>query len=123
MLTVAAVLVGVVVGALAAAIVLLTVSHSRVRAAKLTRTTILSDAEREAEAVRREAQVAAREQAAQDRASVGRRLVAQRAQAAAYGAPRAAPVAARARRRVAEREDAQDALPGPRLAPQTRALN
>ena len=63
MLTVAAVLVGILVGAVAAAVVLLSRSRSRVRTAETERGRILSDAEREAEAIRREAQVEAREQA------------------------------------------------------------
>ena len=70
MLTVAAVLVGIVLGALAAVVLLLTLSRSRVRAAQTERTRILTDAEREAEAVRREAQVAAREQAVQIRTEI-----------------------------------------------------
>jgi ribonuclease Y len=70
MLTVAAVVVGIVFGALATAALLMTLSRSRVRAAKLERGRILADAEREAEAVRREAQVAAREQAVQLRAEI-----------------------------------------------------
>ena len=63
MLTVVAVFVGVVVGAVATAVLLLTLSQSRVGAAERERRRILSEAEREAEAVRREAQVDAREQA------------------------------------------------------------
>ncbi len=70
MLTVAAVLVGIVLGALAAAALLLTLSRSRVRSANVERGRILGDAERDAEAVRREAQVAAREQAVQIRAEI-----------------------------------------------------
>ena len=63
MLTVAAVVVGILVGAVVAAVVLLSLSRSRVRTAETERRRILSDAEREAEAIRREAQVDAREQA------------------------------------------------------------
>ena len=63
MLTVVAVFAGVVVGAVATAVLLLTLSQSRVGAAERERRRILSEAEREAEAVRREAQVDAREQA------------------------------------------------------------
>ena len=63
MLTVVAALIGTLVGALAAAALLIGVSRSRVRAAEAVRGWILSDAERDAEALRREAQVDAREQA------------------------------------------------------------
>ena len=63
MLTVAAVVVGILVGAVVAAVVLLSLSRSRVRMAETERRRIVSDAEREAEAIRREAQVEAREQA------------------------------------------------------------
>ena len=70
MLTVAAVLVGIVVGALAAGALLLSLSRSRVRAAETDRRRILTDAEREAEATRREAQVDAREQAVHVRAEI-----------------------------------------------------
>ncbi len=63
MLTVVAVLVGIVLGAVSVAALLLTLSRSRVRSAELERRRIVGDAEREAEAVRREAQVDAREQA------------------------------------------------------------
>ncbi|CAN5204264.1 hypothetical protein BH09ACT13_BH09ACT13_02250 [soil metagenome] len=63
MLTLVAVLVGIVLGAVSAAALLLTLSRSRVRSAELERRRIVGDAEREAEAVRREAQVEAREQA------------------------------------------------------------
>ncbi len=63
MLTVAAVVIGILVGAVGAAVALLSLSRSRVRTAEDERRRILSDAEREAEAIRREAQVEAREQA------------------------------------------------------------
>jgi ribonuclease Y len=63
MLTVAAVVVGILVGALAATVLLLSLSRSRVRQAESERARILGDAEREADAIRREAQVEAREQA------------------------------------------------------------
>ena len=63
MLTVGAVLIGIVLGALATAVLLIGLSRSRVRAAAAERGRILTDAQREAEAVRREAQVDAREQA------------------------------------------------------------
>jgi ribonuclease Y len=70
MLTVAAVLVGVVLGAVAVAALLMMRSGSRVRAAETERHRILTDAGREAEAVRREAQVDAREQAVQLRTEI-----------------------------------------------------
>jgi len=63
MLTVGAVLIGIVLGALATAVLLIGLARSRVRAAEAERGRILADAQREAEAVRREAQVDAREQA------------------------------------------------------------
>ena len=70
MLTVAALLVGIAVGALASGALLLSLSRSRVRAAETDRRRILDDAEREAEAIRREAQVDAREQAVHVRAEI-----------------------------------------------------
>jgi ribonucrease Y len=70
MLTLVAALIGTLIGALAAAAVLLTTSRSRVRAAEETRRRLLDDAAREAEAVRREAQVDAREQAVQLRSEI-----------------------------------------------------
>jgi ribonuclease Y len=79
MLTVVAALIGILIGAVAAAALLTTLSRSRVRAAAGERRRILEDAEREAEALRREAQVDAREQAVQLRSEIeaevqGRRL-------------------------------------------------
>jgi ribonuclease Y len=79
MLTVVAVLIGILVGALLSAGLLLAFSRSRVRKAADERRRILSDAEREAEALRREAQVDAREQAVQLRSEIesevqGRRI-------------------------------------------------
>ncbi len=79
MLTVVAALIGILVGAVAAGALLLTLSRSRVRAAEAERRRVLADAGREAEAVRREAQVDAREQAVQLRSEIesevqGRRL-------------------------------------------------
>nr|MBA3400629.1 DUF3552 domain-containing protein [Actinomycetota bacterium] len=65
MLTVVAALIGILIGATGAAVFLLVLSRSRVRAAEETRGRVLADAERQAEAVRREAQVDAREQAVQ----------------------------------------------------------
>jgi ribonucrease Y len=70
MLTVAAVLVGVALGVLGAAVVLMARAKSGVRTAAAERDRILADAEREAEAVRREAQVDAREQAVLLRAEI-----------------------------------------------------
>jgi ribonuclease Y len=79
MLTVVAALIGILVGGLAVAALLLSLSRSRVRAAEELRRRILADAEREAESVRREAQVEAREQAVHLRSEIeaevqGRRL-------------------------------------------------
>jgi ribonuclease Y len=79
MLTVVAVLIGILVGALLSAGLLLFFSRSRVRKAADERRRILSDAEREAEALRREAQVDAREQAVHLRSEIesevqGRRI-------------------------------------------------
>jgi ribonucrease Y len=62
MLTVGAALIGILIGALVASALLITLSRSRVRTAEATRKRLLEDAQREAEAVRREAQVEAREQ-------------------------------------------------------------
>jgi ribonuclease Y len=70
MLTVVAALIGILVGALAAAALLIALSRSRVRTAESTRRRMLDDAEREAEALRREAQVDAREQAVQLRSEI-----------------------------------------------------
>jgi ribonucrease Y len=70
MLTLVAALVGIAVGALAAATLLLSLSRSRVRSAEAHRGRLLADAEREAEAARREAQVEAREQAVQLRSEI-----------------------------------------------------
>ncbi|MDQ3086324.1 MAG: Rnase Y domain-containing protein, partial [Actinomycetota bacterium] len=70
MLTVVAALIGILIGAIGAAIFLFALSRSRVRAAETTRTRVLADAERQAEAVRREAQVDAREQTVQLRSEM-----------------------------------------------------
>ncbi len=70
MLTVGAALIGIVLGALATAVLLMGLSRSRVRAAGAERRRILTDAQREAEAVRREAQVDAREQVVQLRTEI-----------------------------------------------------
>jgi ribonuclease Y len=70
MLTVVAALIGILLGAVAAAALLLSLSRSRVRMAEETRRNLLEDAERDAEAIRREAQVDAREQAVQLRSGI-----------------------------------------------------
>ena len=63
MLSAGAALIGILVGALAASVVLLGWSRSRVHSARSEREKLLGDAQREAEALRREAQVEAREAA------------------------------------------------------------
>ena len=63
MLSAGAALIGILIGAVAASVVLTAWSRSRVRTAQDERERVLGDAQREAEAVRREAQVDAREQA------------------------------------------------------------
>jgi ribonuclease Y len=70
MLTAVAALIGILVGALAAAALLVGLSRSRVRAAEAQRQRVLADTKREAEAIRREAQVEAREQSVQIRAEI-----------------------------------------------------
>jgi ribonucrease Y len=70
MLTVGAALIGILIGALVASALSITLSRSRVRSAEATRKRLLEDAEREAEAVRREAQVEAREQSVQLRSEI-----------------------------------------------------
>ncbi|HEU0337491.1 MAG TPA: ribonuclease Y [Gaiellaceae bacterium] len=70
MLTVIAVLVGAVVGGVATAFWLHAASGSRLRAAEQKRNRLLADAGREAETLRREAQVEAREQAIKVRAEI-----------------------------------------------------
>jgi ribonuclease Y len=70
MLTLVAALIGIIVGALVTAALLLSLSRSRVRTAEETRKRLLEDAAREAEALRREAQVDAREQAVQLRSEI-----------------------------------------------------
>jgi ribonuclease Y len=74
MLSVGAAFIGIVVGAVAASVVLAAWSRSRLNAARSERSRLLADAEREAEAVRREAQVDAREQAVALRSAVEREL-------------------------------------------------
>ena len=63
MLSAGAALIGIIVGAAAASVVLLGWSRSRVGVARAERERLIVDAGREAEATRREAQVDAREQA------------------------------------------------------------
>jgi ribonuclease Y len=70
MLTAVVALIGILVGALAAGVILTRLSRSRVRAAEAERQRILAETEREAEAIRREAQVDAREQSVQLRAEI-----------------------------------------------------
>ncbi len=70
MLTVGAALIGILIGAIGAAVWLLTMSGSRVRAAETARERILGDAKRDAETVHRESQVEAREQAVQLRSEI-----------------------------------------------------
>jgi ribonucrease Y len=70
MLTVVAALIGILVGAGVAVVLLLAVSRSRVRVAETERHRLLEDAGREAESVRREAQVETREQAVRLRSEI-----------------------------------------------------
>jgi ribonuclease Y len=70
MLTVVAVIVGGLVGAAVAAAWLHTSSSSKIRRAEESRRAMLEDATREADAVRREAQIEAREQAVKLRADI-----------------------------------------------------
>jgi ribonucrease Y len=70
MLTAVAALIGILVGAAATAALLMRLSRSRVSAAEAERGRILSEADREADSVRREAQVEAREQAVQLRSEI-----------------------------------------------------
>jgi len=70
MLSAVAALIGILVGALVAAALLLARSRSRVRTAEAERNRLLDDAGRAADAIRREAQVDAREQAVQLRSEI-----------------------------------------------------
>ena len=70
MLSAVAALIGILVGALAASMLLLARSRSRVRTAEAERNRLLADAGREADAIRREAQVDAREHAVQLRSEI-----------------------------------------------------
>ena len=74
MLSAGAALIGILVGAAGAAILLFTWSRSRVSTARAERERLLADAEREAEAVRREAHVDAREQAVALRSEIEREV-------------------------------------------------
>jgi ribonuclease Y len=70
MLVVIGILIGVVVGGLAGAFISGLYRTSRLKAAQRTRQHLLADAQREADAVRREAQIEAREQAIKLRAEI-----------------------------------------------------
>lgn len=70
MLSAVAALIGILVGALAASMILLARSGSRVRKTEAERNRLLAEAGREADAIRREAQVDAREQAVQLRSEI-----------------------------------------------------
>jgi ribonucrease Y len=74
MLTVIAVLVGLLVGGAVVAVWLRTASSSSLRRAESDRSRLVSEAEREAETIRREAQVEAREQAVRLRSEVEREV-------------------------------------------------
>src|SRR5436309_7090228 len=70
MLVAAGILIGLVVGGVAGAIAIRTIGASRFDKALRTRQQLLEDAEREAEAMRREARVEAREEAMKLRAGI-----------------------------------------------------
>jgi len=70
MLTVVAALIGILLGAIGGAVLMIALSRSRVRQAETTRRRILADTERESEALRREAQVEAREDAVRLRGEI-----------------------------------------------------
>ena len=61
MLVVAGIAIGIVIGVLAAVVTIATLEKSRLGEVRRRRTLLISDAEREAEAIRREAQIEARE--------------------------------------------------------------
>ena len=61
MLVVAGIAIGIVIGGLAAVVTIATLEKSRLGEVRRRRTLLISDAEREAEAIRREAQIEARE--------------------------------------------------------------
>ena len=85
MLTVIAVVAGLVAGALAAAAWLRFAGGSRVRAAEEERRSLLETAHREAETVRREASIEAREDAVRYRAEIERELQEERLDTARIG--------------------------------------
>jgi ribonucrease Y len=70
MLTAVAALIGILVGALTASVLLVGLSRSRVRSANADRQRILGDSRREADALQREAQVEAREQSVKLRGEI-----------------------------------------------------
>jgi ribonucrease Y len=70
MLTVVAALIGILLGAIGGAALMIALSRSRVRLAEAARRRILADTERESEALRREAQVEAREQGVKLRSEI-----------------------------------------------------
>ncbi|HJR96171.1 MAG TPA: Rnase Y domain-containing protein, partial [Gaiellaceae bacterium] len=82
MLSAGAALIGIIVGAAAASVVLLVRSRSRVSIARDEAERLLADAEREAEATRREAQVDAREQAVALRSEIEREVQDRRVESA-----------------------------------------
>ena len=90
MLIVVGIVIGLVVGAAAAFFALHALAGSRLAAARRTRQLLIAEAKREAEALRREAQIEAREEAVQLRSQV-------------EGEVQAAPDRARRRRRSARR--------------------
>ena len=85
MLTVIAVVAGLVAGALAASVWLRFAGGSRVRAAEEERRSLLETAHREAETVRREASIEAREDAVRYRAEIERELQEERVSTARTG--------------------------------------
>src|SRR5262245_40994508 len=82
MVVAAAIVIGLAVGAALGAIAIRTVGASRFDKALRTRQQLLTDAEREAEALRREARVAAREEAVRLRAEIEAEVQERRSQLA-----------------------------------------
>ena len=78
--TVIAVLLGLVVGAAATAVALWAASGSRLRRAEESRSRLLGDAERQAETLRRESQIEAREESVKVRAEIDTEIRDRRAQ-------------------------------------------
>src|SRR5213595_3439853 len=74
MFVVIGILIGLAVGAALAFIALYALAGSRLAAARRTRQLLLTEARREAEAVRREAQIEAREQCVSDRETHSKQL-------------------------------------------------